>query len=77
MENERGRQEQLARERIAARKKRLEEARNNRDGKKEDSSEADKLEEEKTQDQADDLSNIEQLQREGTCHYFPLKIPYH
>jgi len=46
-------------------------------GKKEDSSEADKLEEEKTQDQADDLSNIEQLQREGTCHYFPLKIPYH
>ena len=64
VENERGRQEQLARERIAARKKKREEALKQQ--KEEEKSEAEKLEAEEKEDEKDDLSTVEQIQREGT-----------
>eukprot|EP00111_Clytia_hemisphaerica_P002852 TCONS_00008039-protein len=69
LENERGRQEQLARERIATRKKKLEEQRTQKENESEsagEKTEAEKLEDEENQDQKDDLSEVEQLQREGT-----------
>ena len=56
----RGRQEQLARERIAARKKKLSEQR----AAKENNEEM-KLTVEENKDKMDDLSEVEQLQREG------------
>ena len=69
LENERGRQEQLARERIAARKKKLDEqrvAKENEEGDLEKSKEEEKkLAEEASIDKLDDLSEVEQLQREG------------
>ena len=57
-ENERARQEQLARERILARKKRRKE--------EHDKSEVEKLNDEENVDQKEDLVAVEQMQREGT-----------
>ena len=77
LENERGRQEQLARERIAARKKKLEEQRAKREqekgdldaGNSKEDEEKERILEEANKDEMDDLSEIEQLQREGTIYY--------
>lgn len=66
LENERGRQEQLARERIAALKKRREQQQQERDNGDDQQTEAEKVHAEKERDAKDDLSAIEQMQREGT-----------
>lgn len=63
LENERGRQEQLARERIAALKRKREQQHQQNNAEQ---TEAEKLEAEEELDKKDDLSAVEQMQREGT-----------
>ena len=56
----------LARERIAARKKKRQEALEKTNEEEQNKSEAEKLLEEEEEDKIEDISHVDQIQREGT-----------